>query len=315
MARKPTTHWDMLLLLTAIIWGFAFVAQRMGAEFLDPFSFNGIRFAMGAFSLLPIIIWQSRRSRKRAARQRKKISKPSMKLLAGGGIAAGFLVFLGAGFQQMGLMDTTAGNAGFITGLYMVLVPVLGLAIGQRTTVGTWLGILLAVLGLYFLSVTEDFSMSKGDMLVLVGAFFWAIQVLLIGYLSPRLDSLKLAFVEFLVCSIISLAVAFAIEEITWEAIDGAMLPLLYGGLASVGVAYTIQVFAQKRTHPSHAGVIMGMEAVFAVLGGWLFLNEMLSFRGFLGCSLMLAGMLVSQLWGQRKRRKRRSSAKNVIAS
>jgi len=297
MARRKTGSWDLLLLLTAIIWGFAFVAQRMGMDHMGPYAFNGIRFALGAFSLVPFIIWQSK---KKTVRVRKS---PPKNLLITGGIAAGFLVFFGASFQQVGLMSTTAGNAGFITGLYMVIVPVMGLAIGQRTSKGTILGVALAVIGLYFLSVTEDFTIAWGDLLVLIGAFFWAAQVLVISYFSPKLDSLKLAFLEFMICSILSMIVALAIEEITWEGISGAAIPLLYGGLASVGVAYTIQVFAQKKTHPSHASIIMGMEAVFAVIGGWLFLNEMLSFRGFIGCGLMLAGMIISQLWGQKKMR------------
>lgn len=296
-SKKYPLSSDAILLLTAIIWGFAFVAQRVGMDWIGPFAFNGIRFALGAFSLVPFIIWQSKKS------PAENQNPPSGNLLVTGGIAAGFLVFLGASFQQVGLMSTTAGNAGFVTGLYMVIVPVMGLAIGQKTTRGTWLGILLAILGLYFLSFTGNLSIARGDFLVLVGAFFWAAQVLVMGWLSPKLDTLKLAFMEFLICSILSMAVALAIEEMTWEGINGAAIPLLYGGLASVGIAYTIQVFAQKRTHPSHASIIMGMEAVFAVIGGWLFLNELLSFRGLLGAGLMLAGMMVSQLWGRKNRK------------
>ncbi|MCK5310176.1 MAG: DMT family transporter, partial [Thermoplasmata archaeon] len=159
MAKK-TASWDLLLLVTAIIWGFAFVAQRMGMDHMGPYAFNGIRFALGAFSLVPFIIWQSRKQ------PVESIKKPPRNLLIIGGLTAGFLVFFGASFQQVGLMSTTAGNAGFITGLYMVIVPVMGLAIGQRTNKGTIIGISLAVLGLYFLSVTEDFTIAWGDVLV-----------------------------------------------------------------------------------------------------------------------------------------------------
>ncbi len=299
-SRKYSSSYTALLLLTAAIWGFAFVAQRMGMDHMGPFAFNGIRFALGAFSLVPFIVWQSR---KRPAIQNKS---PSKNLLITGGIMAGILVFMGASFQQVGLMSTTAGNAGFITGLYMVIVPVMGLAMGQRTTKGTAIGITLAVIGLYFLSVTDDFTMSWGDTLVLIGAFFWAAQVLLIGFLSPKVDFLKLAFMEFLICSIISMIVALAIETLTWEGISGAAIPLLYGGLASVGIAYTIQIFVQKKVSPANASIIMGMEAVFAVIGGWMFLNEMLSFRGFVGAGLMLAGMIISQLWGLEKKHRKR---------
>ncbi|KYK31314.1 MAG: hypothetical protein AYK23_04000 [Candidatus Proteinoplasmatales archaeon SG8-5] len=282
---------DSLLLLTAAIWGFAFVAQRMGMDHMGAFGFNGIRFLLGALALLPFILFMSRK------KDGREVLMPPGKLFIWGGIAAGALVFLGASFQQVGLIYTTAGNAGFITGLYMVIVPVMGLAIGQRTSKGTVLGVILAVIGLYFLSVTENLTMSWGDALVLIGAFFWAAQIIVIGKLSPLVDTLRLAFAEFLICALLSLGVAFAFESTTWEGISGAAIPLIYGGLASVGIAYTIQVFVQKRAHPSHASIIMGLEAVFAVLGGWLFLGEVLSFKAFIGCSLMLAGMLVSQLW------------------
>lgn len=293
---------DSLLLLTAAIWGFAFVAQRMGMDHMGPFAFNGIRFLLGALALLPFIFFLSRKN----TGQQELL--PSRNLFIGGGIAAGTLVFLGASFQQVGLIYTTAGNAGFITGLYMVIVPIMGLAIGQRTSKGTLLGVILAVIGLYFLSVTEDFAMSWGDVLVLIGAFFWAAQIIVIGKLSPKVDTLQLAFVEFLICALLSMGVAFAFESITWEGISGAAIPLLYGGLASVGIAYTIQVFVQKKAHPSHASIIMGLEAVFAVLGGWLFLGELLSFRAFVGCSLMLAGMLMSQLWIAKNPRRKKIS-------
>ncbi len=291
---------DALLLLTAGIWGFAFVAQRVGMEYMGPFAFNGIRFGLGAMALIPLILWNSRRKKATVKEKNPPPAPGSRKLLILGGILAGTLVFLGASFQQVGLIYTTAGNAGFITGLYVVIVPIMGLAIGQRTTAGTAIGAILAALGLYMLSFTETLVMSWGDLLVLVGAFFWAAQVLTIGWLSPQTDTIKLAFTEFAVCSAISMAFAFAIETITWQGISNAALPLLYGGLASVGVAYTIQIMIQKNTQPAHAAIIMSLEAVFAVLGGWLFLGEVLSYKGILGCSLMLAGMLISQLWGLR---------------
>ena len=298
---------DALLLLTAGIWGFAFVAQRIGMDYMGPYAFNGIRFALGALALIPLMVWSSRKKLKRSNETQKthpeRYESPTPennKLLILGGILAGILVFFGASFQQVGLIYTTAGNAGFITGLYVVIVPIMGLAIGQRTTTGTWLGVLLAVAGLYMLSFTETLTISWGDFLVLIGAFFWAAQVLVIGWLSPQTDTIKLAFMEFMVCSGISLAVAFAIETTTWQAISDAAIPLLYGGLASVGIAYTIQILIQKKTHPAHAAIIMSLEAVFAVLGGWLFLGEVLSYKGIIGCCLMLAGMVLSQLWGLR---------------
>ena len=306
---------DALLLLTAGIWGFAFVAQRVGMDYIGPFAFNGIRFALGGLALVPLMVWSSRKKQKKPTTELNKSPQPeNKKLLIFGGILAGTLVFFGASFQQVGLIYTTAGNAGFITGLYVVIVPIMGLAIGQRTTMGTAFGAILAAAGLYMLSFTDSLVISWGDLLVLIGAFFWAAQVLVIGWLSPQTDTIKLAFAEFMVCSGISMAVAFAIETTTWQAVSDAALPLLYGGLASVGVAYTIQILIQKKTHPAHAAIIMSLEAVFAVLGGWLFLGEVLSIKGIMGCCLMLAGMVLSQLWGLKTIKHTRNPPEKIIS-
>jgi len=161
---------------------------------------------------------------------------------------------------------------------------------------GTWLGAILAAVGLYFLSITQTLSISAGDLLVLIGAFFWAVHVLLLGWLSPRMDALKLAFVQYTACSLLSLLIAVMVETITLQGIIEAAMPILYGGVVSVGVAYTLQIIAQKHAHPAHAAILLSLETVFAALGGWLILNETLSARALLGCSLMLAGMLCSQL-------------------
>jgi drug/metabolite transporter (DMT)-like permease len=292
-----TTPYDMVLLLAAAIWGFAFVAQRMGMDHMGPFAFNGVRFVMGALALLPLMAWRARRLPAPSG----KFDSPGPLLL--GGLLAGFLVFLGASFQQVGLVTTTAGNAGFITGLYLVLVPMLGALVGQRTNMGTAIGAVIAFAGLYLLSFTDSLTMSWGDFLVLIGAFCWAVQILVIGWLSPRTDTIRLAFVEFMACGLLSLAVAFAFEDVTWAGIEGAAIPLLYGGIMSVGIAYTLQVVVQKKSNASHGALLMSLEAVFALIGGVMFLNETLSARGALGCGLMLAGMLVSQMWGMRRAR------------
>jgi drug/metabolite transporter (DMT)-like permease len=157
----------------------------------------------------------------------------------------------------------------------------------------------LAAGGLYFLSVTERFSVEFGDLLVFFGAFFWAGQVLIIGWLSPRIQAVKLAFTQFVVCSALSLTVAVIFEDISWNPLVRATWPILYGGILSSGVAFTFQVMAQRHTHPAHASIIMSLEAVFAAIGGWLLLNEVLSMRGLMGCGLMLCGILLSQLWGK----------------
>ena len=285
---------DALLLLTATIWGFAFVAQRVGMEFVGPFTFNGVRFALGSLVLLPLIL---RNSNQQVAEETILTQAKPKTIIFGGGLL-GLTLFSAASLQQVGLVYTTAGNAGFITGLYVVIVPIMGLFWNQRPGAGTWIGAFLAAAGLYFLSITDEFTISFGDLLELMGAFLWAGHVLIIGWLSPKIDSLKLAFTQFAACSLLSLIAAIIVETIAFKAIIQAAIPILYGGVLSVGVAYTLQVVAQRKAHPAHAAIFLSMEAVFAAFGGWLILNETLTHRGLVGCLLMLSGMLISQLYG-----------------
>lgn len=290
--KKGTLKADFLLLLTAMIWGSAFVAQRVGMEHIGPFLFNGTRFALGSLFLVPYI----------AAGWGNGGPDVDHTEIAGstkvwGCLLAGVVLFGGASLQQVGIVYTTAGKAGFITGLYVILVPIIGLKWGQRASTGTWMGALLAVVGLYFLSVTEQFTIAKGDFLVLLSAFMWAAHVLWISWLSPRMNPIIIASAQFAVCSVLSLTTAAIFEPIVWQGILQAAIPILYSGLLSVGIAYTLQVVAQRNAHPAHASIILSMEGVFAVIAGWLILKETLGTRGLLGCSLMLTGMLVSQLW------------------
>ena len=290
MLPSKTLKAELLLLLAAVIWGFAFVAQRVGMEHVGPFTYNGARFLLGALSLLPVLLLVGRRS---APPVRPGAWRPSL----AGGLLAGLILFAGASLQQVGIVHTTAGKAGFITGLYVVIVPLLGLLWGHRTPWSTWIGAALAVAGLYLLTLTDDLTVAEGDGLVLVGAFFWAGHVLVIGWLSGRrVEPVLLACLQFIVCAVLSLAVAVAIEPITADGLRGGALPILYGGLLSVGVAFTLQVVAQRDAPPAHAAIILSLETGFAALGGWLLLNESLSGRGLIGCALMFAGMLLSQL-------------------
>ena len=288
---------NLLLLTTAAIWGFAFVAQRVGMEYVGPFTFNGVRFALGALSLLPLLFI----SREKRTAAENILPRPGLKLIGGGGFLAGLLLFAGASLQQVGLVYTTAGKAGFITGLYVVIVPILALCWGQSSNAGNWAGAVLAAAGLYLLSVTEQFTFEFGDLLEFIGAFFWAAQVIVIGWLSPKIQSVKLAFLEFVACSILSLITAVLVEEIIWSGILQAAIPILYGGVLSGGVAFTLQVVAQRNTHPAHASILLSLEAVFAAVGGWMILGETFSLRGLVGCGLMLSGMLFSQLWGAKR--------------
>jgi len=282
---------NILLLITAIIWGFAFVAQRAGMEYLGPFLFNAIRFALGSASLIPLLIYNKKRKFKK-----EKLLALNSKHFIYGGIAMGMVLFIASTFQQMGIVYTDAGKAGFITGLYIILVPIFGLFVGQSTSKVTWIGAVVAIVGLYFLSVTSNFKIDFGDLLVLISAIFWAAQILIVGFLSVRIDAIQLAFTQFLICSILSFIAALFIEVINLTDIIHATVPILYAGLCSVGIAYTLQIVAQKTAHPANAAIIMSLESVFAVIGGWLVLDETIPFRGLFGCSLMLFGMIISQL-------------------
>ncbi len=300
--RQRVLRADLLLLLAALIWGFGFVAQRVGTTVVPPFSFNAIRFAMGALLLAPLIFL---RGQKRYAGnlenpQQQVLSTPadfrSKLILWGGGAVAGLLVAVAVNFQQFGIATTTAGKAGFITGLYMVLVPFLGYFVHHRPGWGSWIGALISALGLFFLSVGSDFSIAPGDLLLLACATTFAFQVLLVGWLSPRCDPLQLAWVEFFFCAIFCAIGALFLEHITWQSINDGLTPLLYSGIASVGIGYTLQVVGQRDANPTHASILMNMEAVFAALGGWWILGEVLSGRALLGCALMFVGMLLAQL-------------------
>lgn len=286
---------NLLLLLAATIWGFAFVAQRTGMEYVEPFTFNASRFFVGGLVLIPLIRFLDRQ---RSSHQLPLITLGNRKLLAAG-LVVGMVLFAAAALQQMGLVFTTAGKAGFITSLYVVIVPLLGLFLGQRTSAATWTGALLAAIGLYFLTMQGSLRMAWGDLLVLLGAFLWAVHMLLLGRFSPRTDPVKLAFWQFMVCAGLSAVVALLTETITLDGLRAGLASILYAGVLSVGVGYTLQVVGQRHARPAEAAIIMSLEAVFAVLGGWLLLGEALTTRALIGCALMLAGIVVSQIAGQ----------------
>ncbi|MFO7749054.1 MAG: DMT family transporter [Desulfobacteraceae bacterium] len=288
---------DFILLLVASIWGLAFVAQRMGMDHVGPYTFNGIRFALGGLSLTPFLL----AAHKKRRQKKTAVSDPSAKEILTGGVVAGIFLFAGASLQQVGLVYTTAGKAGFITGLYVVIVPFIGLVVkdrsGAKTEPGTWIGALLAALGLYFLSITRELTISFGDLLVLLCAFCFAAHVIIIGRLSARIDTLRLSFIQCMLCSAASMVAAFVLEEISLHGIMQAAVPIFYGGVFSVGIAYSLQIYGQKGSHPAHAAILLSLESVFAALGGWLILGEILSGRALAGCALMMAGMLLSQLY------------------
>lgn len=282
-----------ILLLTAAIWGFAFVAQRVGMDYLGAFTYNGIRFALGSVSLLPVIYFFDKSSKKENPSAEKEDA--DLKITIKSGVIAGCILFFAASLQQVGLIYTTAAKAGFITSLYIVLVPILGIFLKQKTYPTTWIGAVTAAIGLYFLSINEGFTIQFGDLLQLIGAFFWAAHIQAIDKFVKNVNAIKLSSVQFAACSILSFIIAIIFEDINISGIYDALIPILYGGIMSVGVAYTLQAVGQRHAKPSHAAIALSMEAVFAALGGMLILDETLPLRGYLGAALMLAGMLITQ--------------------
>ena len=286
---------DSQLLLAALIWGLAFVAQRQATSIIEPFAFNAVRFAIGSLILLPLVITRRKLPGNHTAPAPAASGKQRRGLLFAGTIA-GLVLFIAVSFQQIGIKHTTAGKAGFITGLYVVLVPILGLLWRQRPAWATWLGAALAAAGLYLLSVTDKFTIDAGDALVLASAVFYAGHVLVIGHLCTRHSTLRLAALQYAICAALSFAVTLCCENLQMQHLIDAAVPILYTGILSVGVAYTLQVVGQKLAPPAHAAIILSMESVFAAVFGGLILHEVLSGRSLTGCVLMLTGMLLSQL-------------------
>jgi len=314
---------DVLLLLTAGIWGFGFVAQRSGMEYVGPFAFNGIRFVLGSLSLLPIIFFRSRPSQKTSGTHQGSLKKFLIYSLS-----AGTCLFIAVILQQIGIMFTTAGNAGFITGLYVVLTPIFGIFLGRKTGPATWLGSVFTLCGLYFICTVGKQGFNPGDIIVLASAVFWACHVLLIDRLVQNIDPIELSSGQFAVCGILMLIGTFLVEPFIMPVVEklnpalletgtfswlpltvlvsgisaqtisfpvNAIIPILYGGLGSVGIAYTLQTIAQKDAPPAHATIILCFEGCFAAFGGALLLSEKVGPWTLLGFILMLAGMLVTQ--------------------
>jgi drug/metabolite transporter (DMT)-like permease len=286
--NKQELRSNILLMITAVIFGFAFIVQRVGARYVGAFTFNGIQFALGSITLVPLLLYFTPKY------EEEKTANHSISSIPGG-VITGSILFLAASFQQIGLADTTAGKAAFITGLYIVLVHLIGVLLKHRIYVTVWIGTALAIIGLYFLCVTASFTISKGDFLELIGAVFWACHIVSIDHFNKKVDVLKLSFVQFITCSFLSLVVAIILEKITLYSLTQALVPLLYGGIVYVGIACTFQVIGQKNTKASQAAIILSMESVFAAIGGLLLLNEVMGIRGYAGCILMIIGMLLSQ--------------------
>lgn len=298
---------NLMLLLTAFIWGSAFVAQRSGMDYIEPFTFNGIRSFIGGIALIPVILLMSwKRPAEPAETPEQELSdeekRAERKTLMIGGIACGVILFIASSLQQVGLAYTTAGKAGFITALYIVLVPITGIFIGKKVRPILWLCVAMAVVGLYLLCVQEDFSLGKGDFLMLLCAFGFTLHILVIDYFSPKTDGVKMSCIQFFVCGAISIVPMAAMETIVLSNILACWLPLFYAGALSCGVGYTLQIVAQKDTNPTIAAMLLSLESVFAVISGTIILHEQMAVREIIGCIIMFAAIIIAQLPSKEER-------------
>lgn len=299
------TSWrnPLLLLLTAVIWGVAFVAQSVGMDYIGPFTFNCVRSIIGGIVLIPCI-WLLDRMKGHGDGGKTGSSgesKEEKQVLLTGGICCGAALFLASNLQQFGIKYTTVGKAGFITALYIVLVPVLGIFLKKAIGLKVWISVALAVAGLYLLCITDGFSIGKGDFLVLLCALVFSIHILVIDYFSPKTDGVRLSCIQFLVCGILSGIGMLLTESPSLTAVLQAWMPILYAGVMSCGVAYTLQIIGQKGMDPTVASLILSLESVVSVLAGWLLLGQKLSVRELSGCVLMFIAIILAQLPGGKK--------------
>lgn len=293
---------NVLLLLTALIWGVAFVAQDVAADALGPFAFNGLRMALAALALLPVTaVMNARAARGKADGLVWKEMPPAQRReLFVGGACCGLMLALGSVFQQLGItLGTGVGKAGFISALYIVMVPLLGLFWKKRVGALTWIAVALAVLGLYFLCVKSGLGLEAGDGAIILSAGCYAGHILVVNHFSRRTDCVKMSEVQFAVTSALCLAGAALFEQPTWQAVRACAVPLLYSGVMSGAAGYTLQILAQRDADPTVASLLMSLESVFAVLAGWVLLGDALSVRELLGCGLMMSGIVLAQLPSQ----------------
>jgi len=294
--KKMEPKNGMALLLAALIWGIAFVAQSVGMDYMGPWTFNGIRFLMGAVVLIPFILFRDRK------KNRKKQYKIHDTII--GGLLCGLALTAATTIQQYGIMYTTVGKAGFITALYIVIVPILGIFLNRKVPPLIWAGVFISVTGLYFLSVTENFSIGKGDILILICAFLFSIQILFIDKYAPKTNVIILSFIQFVTVGIICTSVCLIIEHPTLSGLKSGIWPLLYTGILSSGVAYTLQIVGQKGMDPTISSLILCLESVISVLSGWIILGQKLSTRELFGCLLVFIALSIVQIPQKKKNMK-----------
>lgn len=286
-----------MLFLTAFIWGIAFVAQSVGMEYVQPFTFNGVRCLLGGLVLIPCIFLLERLNL--GDRKSGEEKRPDNRTLFTGGILCGIALCAGSSLQQIGIAmysaDTNVGKAGFITALYIIMVPLLGIFMKKKAGLSVWGGVLLALFGFYFLCVKQGFSVEKADLIVLAGSVAFSFHILVIDYFTVRVNGVKLSCIQFFTCAFICFCLMFCFEKPSLSAVWAARLPILYAGVMSCGVAYTLQVIGQKNMNPTIASLILSMESVFSALAGWVLLKQVLNVREIAGCALVFAAIILAQ--------------------
>lgn len=288
---------EMFLLLTAFIWGTAFVAQSMGMDHIGAFTFNAARSFVGAFAVFIIVLVNDKIQNKNKSIDKKHNNK----LYIRGGIICGVILFAASGFQQVGMQYTTAGKAGFITTLYIILVPIIGVFLKKKAGVKVWISTIIAIVGIYLLSIKEGLTIGIGDTYVICCALVFSFHIIVVDKYSSITDVIKMSCVQLIVCGVSSLAVAIIFENINIDGLIKTIGPILYTGVLSSGVAYTCQMIGQKDTKPAVASILMSLEAVFAALGGWIILNERLSIKELIGCVLVFIAVIITQIPDKRE--------------
>ena len=285
----------LLLTLTALVWGCAFVAQSVGAEYVGAFTFLASRSWLAGVTVLPLVAWVNR-SKKRSLLEQPPRSSSDRRTFLTGGIACGFFLFLASAAQQIGVAQTTTAKAGFITAMYVLIVPVLTLFMGRKVGKKIWLCVVMGVVGLYLLCMTGGLSLSRGDTMVLLCAFFFAGHIMTIDHFAPKTDGIKMSCIQFFTAGVLSTICTLLFEHPTWANMQMAILPILYAGIMGCAVGFTLQIVAQKGLNPTIASLAMSLESVFSALAGWVILGQGLTPREFGGCALMFAAIVLAQL-------------------
>lgn len=284
---------SLILLLTATIWGVAFVAQSVGMEYIGPFTFNAIRCVLGGLVLIPVILVLKKKKETGAENQEKE----DKKTLWAGGIACGVILCIASNLQQFGIMEASVGKSGFFTALYIVMIPVIGIFIGKRPGIKLWFCVALAVVGMYLLCMKDgSFTIERADIMLLLCALAFSFHILVVDYFSPKVDGVKMSCIQFFVCGVLSAVGMLFTETPDISNIQAAWLPLLYAGLLSCGVGYTLQIVGQKGINPVIVSLIMSLESVISALAGWVILGQVLSPKEILGCVLMFVAIIITQI-------------------